>query len=115
MRHAEIGFTVIELLVALVIFALVATAAAQTLSTAHRARGDAANLMRATQLAAERLERIRAGDRGDDEEPLGIFERSWQSRIADPALGLERVDVRVAWHAARRQELTLSMLMRRPR
>lgn len=114
-RAAEAGLTLVELLVALVIFAVIATSAAQTLSSAHRARGAAANLMRATQLAAEHLERIRAGDRGMDVAPIGIFERSWHSYSAYPGLDVERVDVRVAWREAGRHELTLSALMRRRR
>ena len=107
------GFTLIEVLVALAVFALAATAATQTLVTAHRARSTAADLMHATQLAVERMERVRAGDRAADGAALGGFERSWSAAPSSSALDLERVDVRVAWVDHGRRALTLSCLMGR--
>ena len=44
----------------------VAAALAQTLVVAQQARASSARWLRATQLAEERLERLRAGDRSDD-------------------------------------------------
>ena len=109
------GFTLVEVLAALVVFALAAAAATQTLVTAHRARSTAADLMHATQLAVERMERVRAGDRAADGGAAGRFERSWSSASASSAADLERVDVTVAWVDHGRRALTLSCLMRRPR
>jgi hypothetical protein len=70
--------------------------------------------MRATQLAAERLERVRAGERGLDMSPLGMFERTWRSEPASDALDLDRVDVTVSWREAGPRAVTLTCLMRRP-
>ena len=109
------GFTLVEVMAALVVFALAAAAAVQTLATAHRARSTAADLMHATQLAVERLERVRAGDRTADGAAIGGFERSWRSVRASSAADLERVDVTVAWIEHGRHALTLSCLMRRRR
>jgi hypothetical protein len=67
--------------------------------------------MRATLLAEERLERLRAGDRSDDGVPIGEFSRVWRAVPAD-APGTERFDVTVSWEDRGPQVLTLSTLQR---
>lgn len=110
------GFTLIEVLVALVIFALLAAALAQTLIRSQQVRATSAHWMEATQLAEERLERLRSGDRSDDPAPLGVFLRSWQTQPALDQPGLERLDVTVAWDdGSGRQHFVLSALARSPR
>ena len=110
-RYRTDGFTVIELLVAVTIFATLAAALAQTLIAAQQARASSALWLRATQLAEERLERLRAGDRSQDGAPIERFTRTWH---AEPAglPGLERRDVEVTWDDHGVQRFTLSALVR---
>lgn len=108
----ERGSALIEILVALVVFALVAAATAETLAVAHHARRSSELAMRATTLAGERLERLRAGDRSSDPAPLGPFTRSWRTAPAGSTPGLTRFDVTVAWEDGGPHELTLSALVR---
>lgn len=104
------GSTLIEVMVALCLFALGAAAVAETLMVAQRTRASSARWLRATALAEERLERLRAGDRSDDAAPLGEFTRRW--RRTDHAPGLARYDVVVEWDDRGRQRLTLTTLLR---
>jgi len=106
------GFTAIELLVATVIFAGLAAALAQTLVSAQQARASSARWLRATQLAEERLERLRAGDRSDDAAPIDEFTRTWQATAVPDQSGLERFDIAVAWEDRGAQRFTLSALAR---
>jgi prepilin-type N-terminal cleavage/methylation domain-containing protein len=108
------GATIIEILVASVIFALAATGAAQALAVAQRARRTSELAMRAGEIAVEGLERLRAGDRGANDESIGAFERRWASRIVDPLLGLERLDVVVSWQDGGERSLMFSSLVRSP-
>ena len=106
------GFTVIELLVAGLIFALLASALAHTLIRAQRGAVSSARWLRATQLAEDRLERLRAGERSDDGAPIGEFTRSWRAAPAAGAPGLERFDVTVEWEDGGTQRFVLSALAR---
>ena len=106
------GFTLIELLVAVAIFTTLAAALAQTLVHAQQARVSSARWSRATQLAEERLERLRAGDRIDDAGPIGEFTRRWRAEPAAGQPGLERFDIEVEWEDRGAQRFVLSALAR---
>lgn len=108
----ERGTSMVELLVAVALFGLTAAAVAQTLVAAQRLRATSERWLRATQLADERLERIRAGDRGDDPGPIGEFTRTLRIGGADGAPGLERVDVTIEWTDRGPQRFALSTLQR---
>jgi prepilin-type N-terminal cleavage/methylation domain-containing protein len=95
--HARAGFSVIELLVAVAIFTVLAAALAHTLIHAQQVRASSARWWRAGQLAEERLERLRAGDRAVDTGPIGEFTRTWQIQSSGDQPGLDRVDVAVTW------------------
>lgn len=110
-KGSQNGVTLIEVLVAIVLFAFVATALAQVLVAAQHARRSSANWMQATQLAAERLERLRAGDRSTDPGPIGIFTRSWRSAVVSERLRLQRLDVTVTWADGEVRTFTLSALV----
>jgi Tfp pilus assembly protein PilV len=99
-------------LVAIVIFALIAGGLVQTLANAQQTRASSARWLRATQLAEERLERLRAGDRSEDAAPLGEFTRRWQTAPATEAPGLERLDIEVTWEDRGPQRFVLSALAR---
>jgi prepilin-type N-terminal cleavage/methylation domain-containing protein len=105
------GFTLVELLVASTIFAVLAGGLAQTLVRAQQVRASSARWLRATQLAEERLERLRAGDRSDDGSPLGEFTRTWSSAPSELP-GLDRLDVVVTWNDRGPQAFALAALVR---
>jgi prepilin-type N-terminal cleavage/methylation domain-containing protein len=115
MRGDTRGFTAIELLVAVAIFATLSAGLAQTLVHAQQARTSSASWMRATQLAEERLERLRAGDRSDDAAPLGAFMRTWHAEPVAGAPALERIDIAVTWEDRGPQRFVLSALARTAR
>ncbi len=112
MSAAARGFTVVELLVAIAIFAALAAGLAQTLVHAQQSRARSARWMRATQLAAERLERLRAGDRTEVAGPIGEFTRRWRAVPDAGAPALERLDVEVIWEDRGPQRFALSALAR---
>jgi prepilin-type N-terminal cleavage/methylation domain-containing protein len=109
------GFSLIEVMVALCVFALGATALAETLMIAQRTRASSARWLQAVTLAEERLEHLRGGDRSEDGAPLGEFTRSWRSETVDGTADLERVDVMVDWTDRGVRRLTLTTLARRSR
>ena len=113
MMSGRRGFTLIEVMVALCLFALGAAALAQTLVMAQRVRASSARWGRATALAEERLERLRAGDRSEDAAPLGEFTRTWRAEDVAGEPGLERIDVGIDWEDRGHQRLTLTALVRR--
>lgn len=108
----ERGATLMELLVGLVIFGAIAGGATATLLTAQQVRASSGRWMRATVLAEERLEALRAGDRSGDAAPLGAFSRTWRALPETRAPGLERVEVEVSWEDRGRQRFVLSALVR---
>jgi prepilin-type N-terminal cleavage/methylation domain-containing protein len=109
------GFTLIEVMVALCLFALGAAALAETLVVAQRVRASSARWQRAVALAEERLERLRAGDRSDDAAPIGEFTRSWHREPFDGAPGVDRLEVSVVWEDRGQQRFTLDALQRSDR
>ena len=104
------GSTIVEFLVALTVFAIFAGALAQTLITAQGARRTGAHWMHATQLAVERLERWRAGDRSTDPTPIDGFTRTWESQAVAGYEQLQRVDVTVTWDDQGQKQFTLPTL-----
>lgn len=108
------GFSLIELLVAVAIFGVLAAALAHSVIAAQQARASTARWMRATQLAEERWERLRAGDRSED-GPVGEFRRAWSAAASDIDPSLERCDVSVSWEDRGPRRFVLSGLVRRVR
>jgi prepilin-type N-terminal cleavage/methylation domain-containing protein len=111
LHRTEGGFTLIELLVAICVGSIVALALTQEVLVAHRARRTGAKWMRATQLAAERLERLRAGDRGADDVVSAGFTVSWHASTALGYPDLERVAVTVLWADQGEQRLSVEALI----
>ena len=105
------GVTLIELLVATCIGCVVGLALSQQVIMAHGARRSGAKWMRATQLAAERLERVRAGDRSKDDDPHHGFAVSWQSHAVPGYPDLAQVAVTVVWEDHGEERFTLEALM----
>ena len=110
-RRTEGGLTLIELLLAICVGGIVALALTQQVLVAHRARRTGTRWMRATQLAAERLERLRAGDREADDILSAGFTVSWQASAASGYPDLERVAVTVVWEDQGEKRFTIAALI----
>jgi Tfp pilus assembly protein PilV len=111
-KHRQTGESLIEVLIALLVFSIVATGLARTLVVALQARRTSGYWMEATQLAVEAAEQARSGHSGQATETLGTFERSVRTQPGTASLPLERVDVIVQWQDGGPKEFTLSLLKR---
>jgi len=111
MREAAAGFTLVELLVALLVLSVAALGLSSTLASSGRALTLSRNLMQATQLAAEGMEQLRAGQVPD---PLGgEFKRSTATVRWDGYPGLQRLEVTVSWEDGEAHTVRLVTLARR--
>ena len=104
----EAGFTLVEAMVALVIFGVgtIALLSLAPRATQFTARGQ--QVTKAAQLAQAKVEELRAlpstdawlaaGTHVDDANPLdGVYRRQWIVTADDPIQGMSRVEVRVAY------------------
>jgi prepilin-type N-terminal cleavage/methylation domain-containing protein len=107
------GYSLLEVLLATLLFSLVATAVAQTIVFTQHSRRVSANWLRATELATERIEQVRAGVLVDDDPENGIFRRETALSGFAGHPGLTRVDVSVSWRDGEKRGFTLSTLVRR--
>lgn len=107
------GYSLVEVMVAIVLFALVAAAVGQTVTFGQQSRQISENWMHATQLASARIEQVRAGMRIDATAESGIFHRETAVRSMPGHRNLTRVDVTVSWTDTEPRSLTLSSLVRR--
>jgi len=90
------GFTLVEVMVALVLLAIVALGVTTTLISTQRALRENARWMQATQLAAQALERYRTGP-GVDPAPAPGFLCTLRSAPWEGHPGVQRVEVSVSW------------------
>jgi len=93
----QVGFSLIEVQVAFLLFAVISLALVQTLIASQAARQTSAQWMRATQLAEERLEQVRAGDSSDATVTSNGFTVSSQATAAGRYVDVRVVAVTVAW------------------
>jgi prepilin-type N-terminal cleavage/methylation domain-containing protein len=106
------GFTLIEVLIAVVLLSTCGLALARTLVSAQQAQRTSEHWMTAVQLAAEGVEQLRQG-RGIDPAPVGTgFERSGQEVSAGPEQ-LCRLEVTVSWMDREPRRFRLATLVRR--
>ena len=107
------GYSLMECMVAVVIIGVIATAVAQTIVVTQHGRQLSENWMRATELAAQRIEVVRARDGADDEPTSGIFRRETALAPVAGHPGLSRLDVTVRWADPAAHSLTLSTMVLR--
>ena len=113
MRGQERGFTLVEVMMAMLVLATMALALTQTLTSTQRARATSEKWMHATQLAVEGIEQFRAG------HPLGAianggdFERAGTVAPWDGHPGLYRLQVTVSWNDGEPRRMQLTTLARR--
>ncbi len=105
------GFTLIEVLAALVLLALAAGGVVETLASAQRARGLSVRRMQAAQLAAAGIEQLRAGQAL---EPLVVAGGFARAGSVTPWMGrddLVQLEVSVSWNDTVPQRLRLATLV----
>jgi prepilin-type N-terminal cleavage/methylation domain-containing protein len=112
-HRAPRGFTLIELLIALTLLSTVALGLSTTLITTHRALTASGKRMQATQLAAEGLEQLRAGQVPGGVHLTGDFARSAVVTPWDGHPDLQRLEVTVSWNDGDTHTLQLVTLARR--
>lgn len=105
------GFSLIEALVALLIFSIAAAALADTLVAAQATRRTSALRMEASQLAVDETERARAGTPTIGTITVGPFACATAIDALPDYPDLQRVRVKVDWvdRAARQLELVTLM------
>jgi prepilin-type N-terminal cleavage/methylation domain-containing protein len=102
------GFTLVEMMIALVLFGLGMMALAQALPNGLSVRDKARRMSVATSMAQEEVERLRdlpwthadldAGVHQDPENPVdNAFRRSWQVQTDTPVTDMKRVSVTVTF------------------
>ena len=99
------------MLFALTLLTIVSTGLTAALIQSMRARATSRDLMQATQLAADAIERARAGLVAT---PLSDADVRFERRVAVAAVGglpLNRIEVTVSWNDGRPQHLELSTLL----
>ena len=96
------GYSLIEVLVAMAVFAIASLGLAAGVTTIIRAGSVSAHVTQATILAQEKMEEFRAAFeplRDGEDSPRPEYTRSWQVRPDSPETGVTRIDVTVSWFA----------------
>ena len=111
--RATTGFTVIEVMMAVLLLSVVALALTNTLVASQRALTSSGRSMQAIQLAAAGLEHLLAGQRLSSSNVPAGFTCSgavgpWQGHR-----GLYRIEVTVAWNDGEPRSFRLATLARR--
>ncbi len=122
MARGARGATLIEVLVAMSLLAIVAAGIFGFYATGMFARQNAANLAIATGLAQAHMEQLiahpdRTSAEGDDPgvDPAGRPGYRWTADITPAAPGLSQGTVTVSWvQAGRQRQVTLTTLLRTP-
>lgn len=102
------GFTLIEVMVALVLLSFAAIGLANCLVVAQRAQVESGRWMRALSLAEEGVERARANGCG----AADVVE-AYSRTCTTSGSGLERIEVAVSWSLPVRREVRLATMVRR--
>jgi prepilin-type N-terminal cleavage/methylation domain-containing protein len=107
------GFTLIEVLVAVALLAVMALSLTQTLIASQQARARSERWAQATQLAAAGIEQLRAGHTPGLSGVAGGFDRRVEVTPWTGHAGLVRLAVTVSWDDGAAQRLQLTTLARR--
>ncbi len=108
MLKSEKGIGLIEIIVAMLIFAIGITAAIRTLPVSNTATTRARNLTMATNLAQQKIEELMgtplndanltSGAHNDQDNPIErIFTRTWNVTDNDPVIDMKTVTVTVTY------------------
>jgi prepilin-type N-terminal cleavage/methylation domain-containing protein len=108
MLKSEKGFGLVEIIIALLIFAIGITAAIMTLPVSNRATTRSRNLTMSTNLAQQKIEELMgapfnnadltAGTHNDPDNPIErIYTRTWTVTDNDPVADMKTVTVTVTY------------------
>ena len=123
-RSAASGFTVIEVLVAMSIFAVAVLGLAIGATTVMQANQTGLYTTIATNLAQDKLEELKAktaasiDTTGSPQNNIAVsgvpatFNRSWAVTSGSPAAGVKRIDVTVTWTDHTSHTVTVSSAVR---
>jgi len=117
------GFTLVEILVAMVVFAIASLGLAVGVASVIRSNQRSYLASVATNLAQDKLEELKAKspgnvtfcDSGCDVPELEtngvVFDRTWDSESSSPVTGVKRIDVTVEWsdHTSHKVEVSGAM------
>jgi len=107
------GFTLVEVLVAVLLLSSMALTLTQTLIASERARATSERWTQAAQLAAEGIEQLRAGHPLTAIRIPGAFERHATVTPWSGHAGLVELAVTVSWNDGAPHDLQLHTLERR--
>jgi prepilin-type N-terminal cleavage/methylation domain-containing protein len=107
------GFTLVELLVAVLLLSVVALGLSSTLASTGKALRLSRKWMQATQVGAEGMEQLRAGQGADPIGGASGFDRSVVTTPWNGHPGLQRVEVTVSWDDGEEHTFRLVTLVRR--
>lgn len=113
------GFTLIEIFVAMAVFAIASLGLAMGVTSVMRSNQRSYLVSIATNLAQDKLEELKARPASlatcniDCEDPApatdGVeFTRTWEVFIDDPTPGVTRIDVTVEWSSHTTHSVTIS-------
>jgi type II secretion system protein I len=108
------GFSLIELLVAMTLFAIAALGLSAGVAIVSRAGVLSDRLTRATILAQDKLEELASHNgplSGGADTPHAGFTREWTVSSDDPDTGVTRVDVTVTWEGSGSHSISLATVV----
>jgi prepilin-type N-terminal cleavage/methylation domain-containing protein len=107
------GFTLIEVLVAVLLLSTMALTLSQTLIASQRARATSERWTHAAQLAAEGIEQLRTGQAPGPVRIPGDFGRHAEVAAWNGHAKLVQLTVTVSWNDGTAHDFQLSTLVRR--
>jgi general secretion pathway protein I len=108
------GFSLIELLVAMTLFAIAALGLSAGVAIVSRSGVLSDHLTRATILAQDKLEELASHNAplaGGADTPHSGFTREWTVSPDDPDAGVMRVDVTVTWEGSGVHSISLATVV----
>jgi type II secretory pathway pseudopilin PulG len=110
-QQSDIGFSLVEVIVATALLSAVALTVTQTLVSALHTGARNEQWMHATELAAEGIELLRAGHTLRPLAPGVGFQRSGVVTPWDGHTGLQRLEVTIAWDDGEHHTFQLTTLV----
>ena len=109
----SLGFSLIEVLVSLLLFSVLALSISTSITNAVRQDTISENLTQATILAQDKLEELSAGfgARSGSDTPRRGFERTWTMAASAPAGGTARAEVSVSWADAQPRIISVGTII----
>lgn len=120
MLRSEKGVGLVEIIIAMLIFAIGITAALRTLPDSNRATSRSRNLSTATNIAQQKIEELMgatfndadltAGTHVDADNPIeAVYIRTWSVRDDMPLPDMKRVDVTVQIRSGNSDDNTVTL------